>query len=374
MKELFKIILAIFIFDFFISTLLLKKTDIWKHKNWDNKYWRILSKIYHHDFKANINVLENWGGNFEKRIITNSLGFRDSEKRLIEKKTHKKRILLVGDSFIEGAGYDYEHTLAGLLQNKIGDKFDILNSAVGSYSPSIYYKKIEYYISKGYHFDHAIVFLDVSDIFDELFIKFDQEENIIIENKANSKKNIKQRFYDFGKFLRNNTVTFRFLYIISDKTEIYKNYLKDKFHSSKFLNKSFFKTSKDDAMFYRMLHVDRGYWTYNDEKFNQVRPGLNQSEKYLKKLFELFNKHSIKSNLVIYPWPTQIYFGDNKHNNFWIKFSKDNKINLINLYDKFKNDNARKSIFDNFINGDIHWNKKGTKLVFNEIIKIFESN
>ena len=127
-------------------------------------------------------------------------------------------------------------------------------------------------------------------------------------------------------------------------------------------------------MFYRMLHVDRGYWTYNDEKFNQVRPGLNQSEKYLKKLFELFNKHSIKSNLVIYPWPTQIYFGDNKHNNFWIKFSKDNKINLINLYDKFKNDNARKSIFDNFINGDIHWNKKGTKLVFNEIIKIFESN
>ena len=29
----------------------------------------------------------------------------------------KQRLLLIGDSAIEGAGYDYEHTIGGLLQN-----------------------------------------------------------------------------------------------------------------------------------------------------------------------------------------------------------------------------------------------------------------
>ena len=374
MKSIFKIIIAVLIIDFVFSTIFLKKTDIWINKNWENKYWRISSNIYHHDLKANIDVMESWGGKFDKRIITNSLGFRDNEKKIIKKKPNKQRILLVGDSFIEGAGYDYELTLAGLLQKKIGNKFEILNSGVNSYSPSIYYKKIEHFINEGYQFDHALVFLDISDIFDELFIKFNEKGDIVTENKFILNKSLKQKFYDLGEFLRENTITFRFLYILSDNTEIYKNYLKDKFASSKFLNKSFLETNRDDAMFYRMLHVDRGYWTYNDEKFNQVKPGLNQSEKYLKKLFRLFDKHSIKSHLIIYPWPTQIYFGDTKHEQFWIKFSNDHNINLLNLYEKFTKNNSRDFIFDNFIYGDIHWNKKGTKLVFNEVINLFKSN
>ena len=60
---------------------------------------------------------------------------------------------MIGDSFIEGSGYDYEYTLAGLLSSKLGNKYEILNSAVESYSPSIYFKKIEHFISLGYKFD-----------------------------------------------------------------------------------------------------------------------------------------------------------------------------------------------------------------------------
>ena len=47
----------------------------------------------------------------------------------------------IGDSFIEGSGYDYEYTFAGLLANELGSNYEILNSAVESYSPSIYFKK-----------------------------------------------------------------------------------------------------------------------------------------------------------------------------------------------------------------------------------------
>ena len=58
-----------------------------------------------------INVNEYWGNN-QQSLITNSLGFRDATNKIVEKKSKKRRILLVGDSFIEGLGYDYEFTLA----------------------------------------------------------------------------------------------------------------------------------------------------------------------------------------------------------------------------------------------------------------------
>ena len=73
--------------------------------------------------------------------------------------------------------------MGGLLQNNYKDTFEVLNSAVGSYSPSIYFKKIKFFINEGYKFDEAIIFLDPSDVIDELFIKWDNNENILINEK-----------------------------------------------------------------------------------------------------------------------------------------------------------------------------------------------
>tara|TARA_B100000686_G_C16416366_1_gene774829 strand:- start:497 stop:628 length:132 start_codon:yes stop_codon:yes gene_type:complete len=39
------------------------------------------------------------------------------------------------------------------------------------------------------------------------------------------------------------------------------------------------------------------------------------------------------------------------------------------LYDKFKSENKKKLIFDNFIYGDIHWNINGTKLIKEKVVK-----
>ena len=372
MKEFLKIFLIVLILDSILTGLFLKNTSFWKNEKWEDKSHRIISKVYHHDLKPNVEVYETWGGKLKRKIITNSIGFRDSSKKEILENTEKTRILLIGDSFIEGSGYDYEYTFAGLLENELGNNYEILNSAVESYSPSIYFKKTDFFLSQGYVFDKALVFLDLSDIYDELFIKFDDNQNIISEipkEKQTLERKIKNKIYSLGWFLRDNTLTFRIMYLISDKTEEIKNYLKLKLKASKSLNKSFFSTSRDDAIFYRMTHIDRGFWTFNEDKYLEVSQGLAQSEKYLKKLFELLNQNKIDSYLIIYPWPTQIQYGDKKHSPFWEKFSKSNNINLINLYDIFKSENNREFIFDNFIYGDIHWNKKGTLKVFNEIIK-----
>ena len=96
---------------------------------------------------------------------------------------------------------------------------------------------------------------------------------------------------------------------------------------------------------------------------------MEQSDKYLKKLFNLLKKNQIESYLIIYPWPTQIEYGDDRHAPYWENFSKKNNINLINLYDIFKNNNQKQLIYENFIYGDIHWNKKGNLKVFNEIMR-----
>ena len=369
LKIIFIIFAIYFVLDLSLTNLIFKKTQLWKSTDKVDHYWRIKSEIYHHDLMSNIDVIEHWQI-FNLRLVTNSIGFRDFEKKKIEKvNKEQKRVLLLGDSFIEGSGYDYKYTIGGLIQNKLGDKFEVLNGAVGSYSPGIYYLKAKHYIDQGYKFDYALVFLDVSDIYDELFLDYSKDKSKII-NYDNIKPIHKRSFYKVGDFLTTNTLLFRCLLLLSDQTEVLKNYIKLKYKASKEFNKPFFKTTKEDTLFFRMLTIDRGYWTFNEKTYFKVKDGLKKSDYFLKNLYDLFEKNNIKSYLIIYPWPTQIYFGDNKHNNFWIKFSKDNKINLINLYDKFKNDNARKSIFDNFINGDIHWNKKGTKLVFNEIIKI----
>ena len=63
-------------------------------------------------------------------------------------------------------------------------KIEVLNAGVSSYSPIIYFKKIEYLIDKGFEFDELIVFIDISDIEDEATIyRSDKAKVIKIKDK-----------------------------------------------------------------------------------------------------------------------------------------------------------------------------------------------
>ncbi len=190
--KFFALLFIISALDYSLSNLFFKSKSFWKYEKLTDFYWRIPSKEYHHDLLPNIDVIEPWGFSLSKNLITNSIGFRDFSNREVKKISSKKRLLLIGDSAIEGAGYDYEHTLGGLLQNNYKGTFEVLNSAVGSYSPSIYFKKIKFFINEGYKFDEAIIFLDPSDVIDELFIKWDNNENILI-NEKDLEKNRKSK-------------------------------------------------------------------------------------------------------------------------------------------------------------------------------------
>ncbi len=74
--------------------------------------FRCSSPYYHHDFLPNRNVETAWGPR-KYRVFTNSLGFRDGSVRDVPLASKQKRILLMGDSFIEGMGVSYKEQRGG---------------------------------------------------------------------------------------------------------------------------------------------------------------------------------------------------------------------------------------------------------------------
>lgn len=191
-KEKFLYIL-IFSFLFFITDIILtvaynkylqiKKIKPINYSNNDAKV-RIENKIYHHGFLPMSDVVEDNGKFGKVRLITNSLGFKDSKKRKIDLKKNKKRIVFLGDSYVEGILLDYENTFVGQIDRLIGHNFEILNAGMSSYSPSIYFAKTNYLIKKGLEFDDLIVFIDTSDIEDEYkFYTFNSDNNSVLSKK-----------------------------------------------------------------------------------------------------------------------------------------------------------------------------------------------
>ena len=101
MKKYILLIISVLLIDLILSNFIFKKTKFWVNSSWENKWWRVSSQVYHHKLLTNIKKKEKWGSKIEKELITNSIGFRDKKVQKIEKvNLNKKRILLVGDSFI----------------------------------------------------------------------------------------------------------------------------------------------------------------------------------------------------------------------------------------------------------------------------------
>ena len=130
---------------------------------------RIANPVYDHGFAAGFDGYDVWG-ELRYRLVTNSLGFKDASVRNIPLKPASRRVLLIGDSFVEGIGMSFENSFAGLLRRagqERREKVEFLNAGVASYSPSIYYKKIKYLLDIGLQFDEVVVFSDTSDVTDE---------------------------------------------------------------------------------------------------------------------------------------------------------------------------------------------------------------
>lgn len=318
-------------------------------------HYRQAHPVYHHDLAKNItNYTAEWGTQ-DYQIDTNSLGFKDSSNRHIPLAVKNKRILIIGDSFTEGVGIKFDSSFAGLLQkNLLPEKIDVLNAAVSSYSPIIYYRKIKYLIEEvGLKFDSVMVLIDLSDIEDEaLGYQFDSNENVISQGSAanlgaaelNQKMDNRTQPMTVKEFFTQNTYFLGRLRNLSAA-------LKAKTRSWE-----------------RALNKRRSMWTLDDKLYTEFgEKGLKTAATHMLQLKSYLDKKHIPLTLAVYPWPDQIFNNDieSKQVVFWRNWSAQNKVEFINLFKIFiPSANPENTIRKHYINGDVHWNTTGHKAIY----------
>ena len=320
-------------------------------------------KIYDHKFVKNYNSLVGWG-NLRYKLCTDESGFRIScnQKKI---KSKKFDIGFIGDSFTEGTGLEYEQTFVGLISKQLNDK-QIINLGMTSYSPSIYFAKINQLIKEGYEFGEIILFMDISDLVDDtLCYKLVDQVVVRRDTYRSCYNNINLEKNKFSKFIKKN---FKFTTLLSEV----------------FIEKlSIIKKSNNDSTFRNVINRSRAEWTYNYKKKNfnnlELEEAFLISKTNMNKLSKLLKENSIDLSIAVYPWPGTLKYDvvENQQVVLWKNFCINKCKNFYNFMPYFFNRIDKKKFYesylDYYIDGDIHFNSFGNKIIADEFLKQFNN-
>lgn len=377
----FYLIISFLLIDLLLSQFFLLKVlenDILNaHKeSFEN---RIFNQDYNYTFKKQVKFKSQYEGNIYT-ISTNDLGFRDNSIFPLDRK--KNYSIVIGDSFVEGVGLEYEDTIVGILNKNLeNENFKYLNAGVASYSSYIYLKKIKKIINenKDLKIKDIIVFLDKSDVSDdETYLAKPK----LFQNKYPKGKFIYQRKMDFYKDLRELSlwrfytkqfISGKIIKLITDKIEDFFSSIKKRFLVSKKLNKKFFEVNTLEIKAIKSINSTQRItnW-YKDETWEKkTKKNIQFSIDNLKNLKQFLSKKDINLTVVLYPWPFEI---DNKqirkkYLEFIIPLLNEINIKNIVIYEDFLKGNIYKNISKNYLYNDIHFNKNGNQIIVNALLK-----
>ena len=322
----------------------------------DYNYYRKPNSWYHHGFQPGVSSLSSWGKKIYQ-IHTNSLGFIDKSAREVALASQRHRVLIIGDSFTEGRGIFYTETFPGLIEAALEPKgIEIFNAAVSSYCPKLYYLKVKYLLEQvKFRFNELVVFIDISDIPDEiLYEKFEPAE---IPARV-------MFLYNVRKYFERNSATYFSLTHLVKKSKPGMEYDENIFPQ---LRESY------KHVFTPQYEREREYWTLDREIYERVgKKGLALAEKNMDMLYRMCQQYNIRLSIAVYPWPFQIAYHDvnSLQEQFWRIFCEQRKLNFIDLFPLFINKEDPKEIYMRYyINGDIHWNMEGHKLVARKVLE-----
>jgi hypothetical protein len=323
----------------------------------NEQQYRIKNPIYHHDLAANYQGMAYFSSR-QHMLCTDKSGFKKNcDKDSNEDKDYD--VAFIGDSFTEGVGLPYEKTFVGLVAELSGKK--IANLAVASYSPSIYYSKLKYYLDRGYKFKEVIVLIDISDIQDEgVYYRLEGDEV-----KSRPLEGDPNKFDDFtqiesGLFYRNANK-----FCMNDYLPIICKTYKD--HRDKRRNQ------------YIVNHHPRGDWTFNQysQAYGEfgIAGAINITRENMLKLYEMLIRRGIKLSLGVYPWPEQILFDNenSKQVEIWREFCQGRCNKFYNAFPSFFeriNETSRLEVAHSYyFSNDVHFNEAGNKEIARIIIK-----
>lgn len=302
--------------------------------------FRIADNFYHHGLKAGVNEMTSWksDGISFYQIYTNSLGFVDETNRKVPLKKSGKRVMFLGDSFMEGVGYPWSQTVAGIISERF-KKYDVelLNASVISYSPKLYYLKLKHFLEMGLEIDELYVFIDISDIIDEVvYDYFIPKEFTEFERKWQAVDN----------FFLKGSYTYR-------TTKI--NY----FHAQQ-------NPYNEHSPFWGGLegfYALKPRWTFDDAAYRLYgEKGVESAKKHIDLLRGLCSSRGIKLHIGVWPWAVQAVNKSGRlQYNIWKEYTDKYNIDFISLFDTFES-MTPEEIRSIFIPNDIHWNDKGNRI------------
>ena len=329
----------------------------------DENSFRCSSPYYHHDFLPNQNAGTKWGDR-EYRVFTNSLGFRDETVRDVPLASKHKRILLMGDSFIEGMGVPYENSVAGILGESLKtDGTEVLNAAALSYSPKLYFLKTRYLIEQRHlAFDEMYVFIDISDPHDEIIYQYWE---------PGSGSAFASGLRALNKFSQRHS--FLYCYWATRR----------RLNSEKAISNVFPAEGSADARFWLLdlkeylrraePEKDRFLWPNKQSALDEWgRDGLSLCARYMTEVQKLCAQHGIRLTIVIYPSPYQLTRGNlaGLPVTFWRAFAQEHRIGFLDLFPAFIGSEPPEIVYPKyFIQGDTHWNEAGNRHVAEAVLQ-----
>lgn len=339
--------LLVVIFDFVLARIFVPR-------NYDD--YRIPDPWYHHGFQPGVSSFAKWGETVYP-IHINSLGFIDKSARKVPLTSGRHRVLIIGDSFTEGRGIFYTETFPGIIESTLEPKgVEVFNAAVSSYSPKLYYLKVKYLLEQAkFRFDELVVFIDISDIQDEILYEKYEPAPIPVRIMF---------FYKDRKYLERNSVIYFSL----------RNLMLNKNSGIEF-DRNIFPQLNDSYKYFSspQFMKERSQWTLNREIYEKVgKKGLALAEMNMDKLYRLCRQNNIRLSIAVYPWPLQIARRDinSIQEKFWRKFCEQRGLNFIDLFPLFINREDPNEIYMRyFIFGDDHWNREGHKLVAGKVLE-----
>lgn len=320
---------------------------------------RIYDPVFDHGLAPKFDGYDVWG-EARYRLLTNSLGFKDSSTRDVPLKSATRRILLIGDSFAEGIGLPFELTFAGLLQadgQARAAKVEFLDAGVASYSPSIYYKKIKALLDRGLQFDEVVLLSDSSDVEDEAGSYFCIDDDPNYRQYCNTPPGavpepaIKRDFF-IDHFVVTNRVRVAIKrWILTELGN--KRRAIDNDH-----NRIGWTTNSPDPAKYRPLGVEGG---------------IARSLANMGKLADLLKTRGIALTIVVYPWAQQIAQGDrdSRQIRLWRKFCEGRCNAFIDLFPVFFGAADRDTDWYQhlYILGDDHFSAAGNRMLYEELAR-----
>ena len=330
---------------------------------------RVRHDFFHHTLAPNIDYKKTGWGPKIYRLCTDEWGLK---YKCNTKSKNTYKLAIIGDSFVEGIGIPYEETFAGIINLKTTD--EIANLGVSSYSPKIYYSKLKYFIDKGFKFNHVIIFIDVSDLIDDM-----NSYVLLRDGKVRDKKwNKKIEWYINAKFPVPDQLIFKFT-----KNNRYRATDTILTQAKTFTSNEKLKIEDIIKIYDKKMNL-RSMWTYTNE--NKIKgydygidQGIEEQIRTMDMIYDYLTDRKIKLSIAVYPWPQTILYDVpyNKHVKIWEEFCKRRCVNFINHYPLFMNindsDEKKIEIIKKYYQlGDIHFNAEGNKLIAEDFLKKFK--